>query len=150
MSKWVLEFRVWLYFQIKDFVQDKDFNLLTLTYMSLISRHWAEEQQFSWVIAPWWIFITFIWPSSSLLLPAPSSRSERHLHFVSFDTWSVSQSLDVAIFVVLHLNAHLVINEQFSTLAAVFHVTNERLGKIVTQFFLSNLKSIWNVCLEPN
>ena len=52
--------------------------------------NWAAEQQFSWVIAPWWIFITFIWPSGSLLLLAPSSRSERHMHFASLDTWSVS------------------------------------------------------------
>ena len=58
---------------------------------------WAEEQQTSWVIAPWWlsvstwqICITLFWPSSSLKLTAPSSWSERHLHFASLDTWSVS------------------------------------------------------------
>ena len=73
--------------------------------------NWAAKQQTSWVIAPWWfsvspwrICITFFWPRGSLKLTAPSSRSERHLRFASLDTWSV-QSLDVAIFVVLQLNA---------------------------------------------
>ena len=53
--------------------------------------HWDNnKQQLSWVIAPWWFFvslwricITFIWPRSSLKLKAPSSQSERHLHFLS-------------------------------------------------------------------
>ena len=60
--------------------------------------YWAEEQQTSWVIAPWWlsvspwrICITLFWPRSSLKLTAPSSRSERHLHFASLDTWSVGR-----------------------------------------------------------
>ena len=44
-------------------------------------RNVAAKQQISWVIAPWWIFIPFLWPSGSLLLPAPSSGLERHLHF---------------------------------------------------------------------
>ena len=50
--------------------------------------YWAARQQTSWVIAPWWfnvspwrICITFIWPSSSQKLTAPSSPSECHLHF---------------------------------------------------------------------
>ena len=30
----------------------------------------AAKQQISWVIAPWWIFIPFLWPSGSLLLPS--------------------------------------------------------------------------------
>ena len=50
--------------------------------------YWADKQQTSWVIAPWWlcvspwrICITFVWPSGSKKLPAPFSWSERHLHF---------------------------------------------------------------------
>ena len=46
-----------------------------------IFNYWAAKQQISWFIAPWWIFIPFLWPSGSLLLPVPSSRLERHLHF---------------------------------------------------------------------
>ena len=38
-------------------------------------HYWAAKHQISWVIAPWWIFIPFLWPSGSLLLPAPSSLS---------------------------------------------------------------------------
>ena len=34
-------------------------------------------------VSLWWICITFIWPRASLKLTAPSSQSERHLHFVS-------------------------------------------------------------------
>ena len=49
----------------------------------LCPSHWAAKQQISWVIAPWWIFIPFLWPSSSLALPEPSSQLERHLHFAS-------------------------------------------------------------------
>jgi hypothetical protein len=53
--------------------------------------HWDNnKQQISWVIAPWWFFvslwricITFIWPRSSLKLKAPSSQLECHLHFLS-------------------------------------------------------------------
>ena len=44
---------------------------------------WAAKQQISWVIAPWWIFIPFLWPSGSLLLPAAAKGSECHLHFAS-------------------------------------------------------------------
>ena len=47
--------------------------------------HWAEKQQTSWVIAPWWlsvspwqICITLFWPRSSLKLIAPSYQSERY------------------------------------------------------------------------
>ena len=80
---------------------------------SVSSCPWAAKHQISWVIAPWWIFITFIWPNGSLLLPAPSSRSERHLHFASLDTWSV-QSLVVAMFVVLQPNGQT--NNWLSTL----------------------------------
>ena len=54
------------------------------------TSYWAAEQQTSWVIAPWWfsvspwrICITFVWPRGSLKLTAPSSQSERHLHFAS-------------------------------------------------------------------
>ena len=43
--------------------------------------YWAAEQQILWVIALWWILIPFLWPSGSLLLPVPSSQSERYLHF---------------------------------------------------------------------
>ena len=39
--------------------------------------------QTSWVIALWRICITCVWPSGSQKLPAPSSQSERHLHFAS-------------------------------------------------------------------
>jgi hypothetical protein len=52
--------------------------------------NWAAKQQTSWVIALWWfsvspwrLCITFVWPSGSLKLPAPSSWSECHLHFAS-------------------------------------------------------------------
>ena len=52
--------------------------------------NWAAKQQTWWVLAPWWfcvspwwICITFVWPSGSQKLPAPSSQSECHLHFVS-------------------------------------------------------------------
>ena len=50
--------------------------------------YWAAKQQISWIIAPWWICvslwqicITIVWLSGSRKLPAPSSWSERHLHF---------------------------------------------------------------------
>ena len=50
--------------------------------------YWADDKQSSWIIALWWlsvslwrICITFIWPSGSQTLPAPSSQSERHLRF---------------------------------------------------------------------
>ena len=35
------------------------------------------------VIALWWTFISFLWPSGFLLLPVPSSWLECHLHFAS-------------------------------------------------------------------
>ena len=55
-----------------------------------LKLNWAAKHQTSWDIAPWWfcvslwrICIPFVWPSGSQKLPAPSSRSERHLHFAS-------------------------------------------------------------------
>ena len=56
--------------------------------MVLLSNHFkfchsAAKQQISWDVSLWWICITFVWPSNSLKLTAPSSRLERHLHFAS-------------------------------------------------------------------
>ena len=51
-------------------------------------HNWDDKQQISWVIAICWIFISFLWPSGSLLLPAPSRRLERHLQvaaLINFD-----------------------------------------------------------------
>ena len=53
-------------------------------------QYWAARQQISWIIAPWWIFISFLWPSCSLLLPAPSSWLERRLHFASINLCQAS------------------------------------------------------------
>ena len=38
--------------------------------------NWAAKQQISWAVSLWRICITFAWPRSSLMLPAPSSQSE--------------------------------------------------------------------------
>ena len=49
-------------------------------------RHWGAQQHISRVMyrpLQWWIFVSFLWPSNSLLLPAPSSRLKRHLDFAS-------------------------------------------------------------------
>ena len=68
--------------------------------------HWAAEQQISLVIAPWWIFIPFLWPSGSSLLPAPSRPNGTPSTFridktvPGFLDVITFQSLDVAIFVV--------------------------------------------------
>ena len=46
-------------------------NMFTEIFKAIIwTTHWAAKQQISWVIAPWWIFIPFLWPSGSLLLPS--------------------------------------------------------------------------------
>ena len=66
-------------------------NPLNFTHRSFLRKHyWAAKQQISWFIAPWWIFIPFVWPSSSLLLPLTSSWSEHHLHFASIKVCQAS------------------------------------------------------------
>ena len=61
-------------------------------HCGLIWNYWAAKQQTSWIIALWWfcvslwrICITFVSPSNSQKLRAPSSRSECHFHFASID-----------------------------------------------------------------
>ena len=94
-------------FQKNDAILPSDLTpwILTLVYRYVRAlSHWAEEQQISWVIDPWWlsvspwrICITFLWPRSSLKLTGPSSRFEHHLHFASLDTWSVSRYMPLSL-----------------------------------------------------
>ena len=64
--------------------------------------YWAAEQQFSWIIASWWlsvslwrIFITFVWPRSTFCI---NKTVPGFLDVIPF------QSLDVTIFVIVQLN----------------------------------------------
>ena len=106
-------------------------------FFLIATIYWAEEQQFSWVIAPWWIFIFHLakWfpttPSTIQPIGTPSTFCiVWHL---------VSQSLDVAIFVVLHLNVlWTTYNPQQFTKISVFKVDNF----VRPSFFSTELKSV--------
>ena len=60
------------------------FTWLFAVETATVVYHWAAKQQI------WWVFIPFLWPSCSLLLPAPSSWLERRLHFASINLCQAS------------------------------------------------------------
>ena len=90
LSNWSLQKWIYAYFMnlitlSKSKVIGFTFQIQSLTTWPhlVVEAYWAAKQQTLWVIAPWRICITSVWPRGSLKLQRPSSRSELHLHFAS-------------------------------------------------------------------
>ena len=88
--KWLCEYWLTVFMRVSERCAQRSPTHIGCEIVQKCPVYWADEQQISRVIAPWWFSVslwqictTFVWPRSSLKLPAPSSWWERHLHFAS-------------------------------------------------------------------